>query len=476
MGFPYRGRLACFLRQSAFTEQASDCCLRASFLFMVEVESFSSQTRVSPAAPIASRAASINRKPVLVGLVIVLLIGISLRLPPSLFSPKTAPLHPLLALHPTPMWHDLGLVGVDEGLYRDYVEQLSNKGLLRYSDLIDQYIEKQSLVPTAFLPPLRFLYIFVGYLWHSLFRTDALNSLKDVASLFSVLSLALAAVLAWRMWGPVGSIAISALVAFAPTQIHMSQHALIDGFFAFWALLTLWLLWENLQSPQQWRWLAAYTVSLALLVLTKESAFFVWVAIIVLLATNRWFQYGRICPELLIATMIGPILGVIGLIILAGGIGPLVHTYQLFVSKNYTLPYQIRTGDGPWQRYLMDLLLVSPAILILAIGVLFRIGRTKPTELFFLMFIAGSYVVMCNVKYGMNLRFANMWDVPLRFVALGTLATLVAPVRQRRNLVLAAAIAIICALEIRQYQILFVEHSLHELASDGLLRALNIVK
>jgi hypothetical protein len=93
-----------------------------------------------------------------------------------------------------------------------------------------------------------------------------------------------------------------------------------------------------------------------------------------------------------------------------------------------------------------------------------------------MMFIAGTYVVMCNVKYGMNLRFANMWDVPLRLLALGSLAGLIAPLQRRRHVVWIVAIAVICAFEIRQYQILFVEHSLHELASDGLLRALDIVK
>ncbi len=419
---------------------------------------------------------TVNRNAVLVCLTLVLLIGIFLRLPPALFSTDSAPLRSLAVLHPNPKWHDLHLVGVDEGLYRDYVEQLSDKGLGHYPDIIREYIEKQVRLPAAILPPMRFLYVFSGYLWHSLFHTESLASLRNVASFFSILTLTLAAFLAWRMYGPVWSVALTALVAVAPTQIHMSQHALVDGFFAFWALLTIWMLWENLRSPGQWRWLAGYTVSLTLLVLTKESSFFVWIAIVVVLATNRWLEYGRVCPELLIATILGPIFGIIALIILAGGTDVLIRTYQLFIAKSYTQPYIIKTGDGPWQRYLVDLLLVSPVIVILAIGAVFRINRTKRAEVFLMMFIVASYAVMCNVKYGMNLRFANMWDVPLRFLALGTLAGLIAPLRQRRNFVLAVAVAIICAFEIRQYQILFVEHSLHELASDGLLRALNILK
>src|SRR6266480_4688483 len=146
---------------------------------------------------------SVNRKTVLVCLTLILLIGAFLRLPPALFADRSAPLHSLIALHPNHKWSDLRLVGVDEGLYRDYIDQLSEKGLGHYPDIVRAYIEKQLALPGAILSPLRFLYIFAGYLWHSLFHGDALASLKNVSSLFSVLTLALAAVLGWRMHGPV---------------------------------------------------------------------------------------------------------------------------------------------------------------------------------------------------------------------------------------------------------------------------------
>jgi 4-amino-4-deoxy-L-arabinose transferase-like glycosyltransferase len=418
----------------------------------------------------------VNRNAVLIFLALVLLVGILLRLPPALFAGASAPLRSLAILHPNPKWSEMGFVGPDEGLYRDYLEQLIEKGIGRYPEIVRGYREQQENLSGAILPPVRFLYIFAGYIWHLIFNADALASLRNVASLFSIFTLGLAAVLGWRMHGPVWSVALTALVAFAPTQLHMSQHGLIDGFFAFWALLALWLLWENLQSPRRWSLLAAYAAALALLVLTKESSVFVWIGIVVILATNRWLPFGQVSSELLVATILGPIVGVIALTIIAGGVNSLFHTYQLFVTKNYSLPYQVRTGDGPWQRYLVDLLLVSPVVLILAIGYLFRIDRRQRAELFLVLFVAGTYAVMCNVKYGMNLRFANMWDVPLCFLALAAIVRLIAPFQQRRNLVLAVAIAFICALEIRQYQILFVEHSLHELASEGLFRALNILK
>jgi Dolichyl-phosphate-mannose-protein mannosyltransferase len=427
-------------------------------------------------ASVKADADSINRKTALICLAVVLLAGTFLRLPPALFSPKSALLYSLAAFHPNPKWHELGFVGPDEELYRDYVNQLSAIQLGHYPDIVLGYIEKQAAISGAILPPLRFLFIFAGFAWQSIFHSEALVSLRSVASLFSILTLGLTSVLAWRIRGPIWSVALTALVAFAPTQLHMSQHALVDGFFAFWAVLSLWLLWENLQSQREWRWLVGYATALAALVLTKETAFFVWVAIVVIIVANRWLRFGYVAPQLLTATILGPLVGVIILTILAGGVNALITAYHLFVTKNYSLPYQVRTGDGPWYRYLVDLLLVSPLVLILAVCALFRINRTKLAEIFLLVFLATTYAMMCNVKYGMNLRFVNMWDVPLRFLALSAIASLVAPLQRYRALAFGIIVAFVCAVELRQYQILFVDHSLYELDSAGLFRALNIVK
>jgi 4-amino-4-deoxy-L-arabinose transferase-like glycosyltransferase len=272
------------------------------------------------------------------------------------------------------------------------------------------------------------------------------------------------------------SLGVTSLVAFAPTQIHMSQHAMIDGFFTFWALLCLWLLWENLRIPGNWRWLVAYAVALALLVLTKENSFFVWCALVAVIVANRWLQFGTVKRELLLATIGGPLLGVVTLVFLAGGFDVLIGTYQLLVNKASRMPYAILTGDGPWYRYLIDLMLVSPVIILLALGSVFRLDRTKKPELYLSIFIAASYLIMCNVKYGMNLRYANMWDMPLRFLAFSSLVILVTPLQRWRNILLGVAVALICVVEMRQYIIFFVQFPLYELVSEGLLRALHILK
>jgi hypothetical protein len=220
----------------------------------------------------------------------------------------------------------------------------------------------------------------------------------------------------------------------------------------------------------------AYAVSLGLLVLTKENSFFVWIALVVLIITNRWLHFGTVTRELIVATVVGPLLGVVVLIFVAGGFDTMISTYKLFSAKAPQFSYAIMTGDGPWYRYLVDLLLVSPIVLILALGAIFRLDRTKKPELFLSIFIAASYLVMCNIKYGMNLRYANMWDMPLRFLAISALVSVFTPLGRRRNIVIGVVITLLCIVEMRQYIILFVRFPLYELVTEGLLRALKILK
>lgn len=414
-----------------------------------------------------------SRNSYLAVLLIVLATGIFLRIPSSLFSGPNGPLRAFGALHSAPGFNQTGF---DEGLYRNYVNQLIAAGVTSYSDIVDRYIEIQKTLTGSILPPLRFLFIFSAYIWHQIFGTEALSALHAVASFFSVLTLLLSTVFAWRLKGPAWALAVAAMMSFAPTQIHMSQHALVDGFFTFWALLCLWLLWENLRAPRHPLFLAAYVLGLCLMVLTKENSFFVFVALMAIVVLNRWLQFGTVTRELLLCSAAGPLLGFVVLVFLAGGLETLRTSYQLSVGKNYHLAYAIMTGDGPWHRYLVDLLLVSPIVLLLATGSAFRLDRTQKPELFLFSFIAASYLIMCNIKYGMNLRYANMWDMPLRVLAYGQIVAFCAPLQRYRALIICAAVGVICAVEMRQYIILFVQYPLYELVTEGLLRAQNILK
>ena len=374
-------------------------------------------------------------------------------------------------------------VGFDENLYRIYVEQLNGAGLLAYPDIVENYLRVQGGMESAILPPTRFLYIFLSSLWSRSFGVAPLSALHAVSCIFSILTVVLGAAFALRLGGRKASLGVAALLACAPVQIHMAQHALIDGFFAFWGLLALWALWECLQAPTQSWWSGIYAGALALMVLTKENAAFIYFALLGVLALCWKCRYGQVTPRLLLLTVAGPLLGTVLLLFLAGGVENLVGVYRLLVAKAYTLEYAIKTGDGPWHRYLVDLLLANPLILLLAIGAACRLRWREPADrpsLYLVAFIVCSYALMCNVKYGMNLRYATAWDFPLCFLAFTQLShwTALWPWSRPRakGWLLLAIVVVVGLCELRQYRVLFVEHPLYELVSEGLLRALRILK
>src|SRR5207248_5342964 len=136
-------------------------------------------------------------------LAIIFAIGIFLRLTPHAFSPGGS-LHSVAVLHPQPAFNQIGF---DEGLYREYVNALSKDGLGSYPDIVQGYIDVQKKLPGSILPPLRFLYIFTAYIWHSLFGPEPLPALYQVAALFSILTLALATFFVLRMRGSTWAIA-----------------------------------------------------------------------------------------------------------------------------------------------------------------------------------------------------------------------------------------------------------------------------
>ena len=120
------------------------------------------------------------RKVHIVLLALIFAFGIFLRLSPQAFTPS-APLRSIAALHPQPAFDQIGF---DENLYRQYVNHLAKIGIGAYPDMVESYIATQKSLPNAILPPVRFLYIVSAYIWQSMFGSETIDSLRDVAALF----------------------------------------------------------------------------------------------------------------------------------------------------------------------------------------------------------------------------------------------------------------------------------------------------
>jgi len=368
---------------------------------------------------------------------------------------------------------------LDEQLYIVNVRMLEKDGLLNYSALVETYATAQAKMDLVMLPPTRFMYIVLGLAVDSAFHLGPKLSLRYVAAGFSVLSFLLAGLFAFRLAGARFGLAVGALMAVAPLELMMAHRELADGVFAFWALLSLWLLWENLQRPGRLGWLAAYAGAIAAMVLTKENAFFASVGlggIICTAALVPRLNIGKATWSTAAATLAGGLLGVLVLICLAGSPRTLIETYRLLVTKAEKMSFAYESGGGPWFRYIIDLMLVSPAVMLPAIGGIFGLRRDSRQGIFLLLFVLFSCAVMVNVRNGMNVRYATMWDMPLRFLAAGPLLQMAGAVRRAPLLSAAVLLAVVGGIELYQYWVIFVYHDLGEPITMYMMRALDIIR
>lgn len=389
---------------------------------------------------------------------------------------------------------------------KGYTMKLNGTGAATMPGLVDFFLQTQRPSGTECeLPPTRFLYIYTSWIWKCVqfgatpplsmaemntggatedrsrdpdHRDPALTSLHRVASLFSVLLMLAGGLAGMRMLGKGAGLGVLALMAFDPLQIHFSQHALIDGFFTFWAVMCIWTTWECLRNPRSIPWLAAHTACLALMVMTKENAFFVYCGLAAAVVANHWLAFGRVTTRFVLLSIAGPLLGVAVLVTLSGGILPFIEVYQTLVAKAQNLAYARLTGDGPWYRYLLDLMTVSPIVLILALGALFAVVPRRKELAFLAVFVAVSYLMMCNVPYAMNLRYASIWQFPLRAAAFCMIWQLCAGFGHRQWLAATIAVCGLCAYEFRQYLIFATNPALplYETVPADLLRLVRVIK
>jgi len=395
----------------------------------------------------------------LIAALLILIAGVALRVLPCFGVPDT--------------------ISLDEHLYITNVAMVKAVGPFNYPALVQNYVETQSKQDSVMLPPTRFVYIVLGWAWDALFQSGPRMALRHVAAMFSVLSFCLSGWFAFRLGGARMGLCVGALMAVAPLELVMAHRELADGVFAFWALLSLWLLWENLQKPGRLGWLAAYAGSIATMVLTKENAFFATAAlcgIICVTALAPRLKLGRAAWSIAGATLAGGLLGVAVLVGLAGDPHTLIMTYSLLVTKAEKMPFAYETGGGPWFRYFVDIMMLSPCVLLPAIGGAFALRRDNRQGIYLLLFMAFSCAIMVNVRNGMNVRYTTMWDMPLRYLAAGTILQIARGVRRFPVATAVGFVALMAGVELHQYAIIFVQHDVGDPIPQYLMQALEITR
>lgn len=368
-------------------------------------------------------------------------------------------------------------LGQDEQGYRAYVAMAQKDGIWNFAHVVRAYVQLQANRPDAIVPATRIGFLIPATIIAEVTGLEPLAALRWISAITSILLMVATVGIGYRLGGTERMLLVTALMAVAPLQIHLAQLSLVDGYFAFWAVLCAWFLWESLQAPQQKGWLAAYAISLFVLVLTKESAAFVFLALVTVSVLFAVFKFGRVSLSLILATIFAPALAVLLLATLVGGIGEWISFYREFTQKSAALRYVVLFQDGAWYRYLIDFTLLSPGIVAFAFGSIFQLGKESKADVFWATFLGVSYLVMAIVPYGLSLRFAAFWDLPLRWLAVSEIIRLGYRFQKGRSIFVVSGILItLIAIDLFQYWRYFVEGQIYDPVSFELLRASQLIK
>ncbi len=366
----------------------------------------------------------------------------------------------------------------DEQDYTALTRFLSQKGLFGYSSSADAYLKAMYGGADLACPPTRFAFVAAGALVHWLTGVYEHRALALVAAVSSIIYLVWCAYFSQRIMKDHEALAVLPLLSCAPLRLHLGGKAMIDGFYTMWAMFVFGSIWFVLitHGPAAQKWLNFYGVSLVLLIMTKEAAVFIWLPIVAVLLITPKLGLPLPTSATWKITFLAPMVSVAFLALLSGGWERFVELMTVFYFKAQRHAFSMLTGDGPWYRYLLDLFMLTPMVVLLSFVGLFQLRSKQYPLIFLASFIFISYVILSQLKHGGNLRYTAIWEFPMRIFVVTALSTWTKQFASKQRLLFYGAIFLICAQDLYQYHTLFVEHRIYEPTPESILRAIDVIK
>ena len=306
----------------------------------------------------------------------------------------------------------------DELVYISYAEQLSTAGFSQLRSIAEAYASDPSR--WVFPPPTRVLYLLLAALGCALAGACSGTTLATISLLSGIGLVLLTLVVARRMFGEWVAILSGLLVALSPLQLALSRRVWADAFFSLMLLLSIWALWEVGRSPRK-GWDLLLGSALLAAMLTKESAVVFYFGLLLAFLFLKRSSGHPIPRSTLAALLLPPVLSVLILLVLVPDLSLIIRLYSGTFSATRTGEYAIAYSQGPWFRYLIDFVLLSPLTVVLAIGYYFTEGGKDDPFLgrcTLVLFVLFSLLALKNIRY------VSFLDIPIRILAVLTLTFL----------------------------------------------------
>lgn len=366
----------------------------------------------------------------------------------------------------------------DEGNYLWYAARVAGGGPGELPALVREYIgatDRRQL----FASPLRVTAVLLGALAVGL-GTPHFTSLATLSLLAFLALLVVVFVAVRRAFDPRTAACTVLLLACSPLHLAMARRALTDSLNATLLVASLALTIHVMTAhPRSGRWWAAVAALYAVTFLGRELNAVLIPISLGLLAVAAVLGRDRPRPVALVAVSVAPALGAaLVTVVAAGGVGPAWEALRGVVGQPAGNAYAVRHGNGPWFRYVIDFLALSPWTTLLYVawlGVLVGTRSRDPSArawaLVPLLFLLSA------APFAKFVRWALVLETPMRLGAALVLRQLVRdrPGDRAATARLAAAVAAIMVADLRAFHHLFVVGDLYDPTATGLLRTWGIV-
>jgi 4-amino-4-deoxy-L-arabinose transferase-like glycosyltransferase len=323
-----------------------------------------------------------------------------------------------------------------------------------------------------FPPPSRIGFILTSAVFARLFGATAetLGALS-LASFFAWI------VINWffarRRFGDTFALLFAALCASSPLLLGLSRALLTDTYTTLCLTMAVWSFLELVERPTSRRWLWIFGLSFAWVILVKELTVLVAFPLAAFVLVERFVRKTPLPLARFALALAVPALCTLPVFVLAAGSpATLFRTASIVLSSPATNDYAIKFCSGPWYRYLIDYLLISPWITVVslcalgAVIVRWHSGLYERAPAFFAVLAVG--LVFEHGFFIKNVRYLAILELPMRVLVVWFLLVMFGRT-QRAIVIVAALVLALCVYDWVTYLDLWVKNGLYDPVTPHLI-------
>lgn len=363
----------------------------------------------------------------------------------------------------------------DEGMYLNYATHICKKGLSGFHDFFRIYFEKPEY--RLFQNPLRVGFVGLSALSLKIFGQSFFS--LTVLSLFSFYALLwISYYFVKKHFDPETALLFIILLAFSPLSMAMARRALSDSTANLFMATSILLFFEQITERKTYK-TVFFIILYAATILVRENSVLlsIFFAAYLIKRAIVFKERLRLNDCLVITAFPFAIAGIV-YVSLAGNISLFLNVVKSIATSREVNQFAVLLCNGPWFRYLIDFMLLSPWVCILAIGFpfqyIFKKERQEPVN-YFLMLSVTLLFIYGNLVWK-EVRYLMILEMPIRLFAVLMLRDLSKLVFKKRALeALIILMIIISAFDYYNFRYLFYQLGIYDPVSAWLLQAAHII-